>query len=83
MQYKVREEKREDRKAMRSIANQKQNIKLTKLKQTQRICVGGVKKIGYDPKSVEEFGGVVGWVYQLIYFGSHKYDPKHMYIWVK
>ena len=48
MQYKLREEKREDRKAMRYIANQKQNIKLTRLKQTQRICVGGVKKIGYD-----------------------------------
>ena len=60
---------------MRYIANQKQNIKLTRLKQTQRICVGGVKKIGYDPKSVEDFGGAVGLVYQLIYFGSHKYDP--------
>ena len=75
MQYKLREEKREDGKAMRYIANQKQNIKLTRLKQTQRICVGVVKKIGYDSKSVEEFGGVVGLVYQLIYFGSHKYDP--------
>eukprot|EP00493_Phyllostaurus_siculus_P014523 UN14748 len=45
---------------MRSIANQMQNIKLTRLKRTQRVCVGGAKKIGYDPKSVEEFGGIVG-----------------------
>ena len=56
MKYKLREEKREDRKAMRSIANQKQNIKLTRLKRTQRDCGGSAKKIGYDPKSVEEFG---------------------------
>ena len=81
MQYKLREEKREDGKAMRYIANQKQNIKLTRLKQRQRICVGGVKKIGYDPKSVEEFGGAVGLVYQLIYFGSHKYDPNICTYW--
>ena len=40
--YKLREEKREDRKAMRSIANQKQNIKLMRLKRTQRDCGGGV-----------------------------------------
>ena len=68
---------------MRSIANQKQNIKLTRLKRTQRDCGGGVQKIGYDPKSVEEFGVIVGLVYQSMYFESHKYDPKTMYIWVK
>ena len=62
MKYKLREGKRGDRKAMRSIENQKQNIKLARLKRTKRFCGGGLKKIGYDPKSVEKFGGVVGLV---------------------
>ena len=29
---------------------------LNRLKQTQRDCDGSAKKIGNDPKSVEEFG---------------------------
>jgi len=40
VKYKLREEQRDDRKAMRSIASQKQNIKLTRLKRTQRVCEG-------------------------------------------
>ena len=68
---------------MQSIANQKQNSKPTRLKRTQRVCIGGVKKIGYDPKTVEEFGEIVGLVFQLMYVESHKYDPKNMYILLK
>ena len=58
MKYKLRERKREERKAPRSNAKPKQKIKLTKLKRTQKIC--GREKTGFDPKRGEEFGGIVG-----------------------
>ena len=58
--YKLRERKREDRKAPRSNAKPKQKIKLKKLKRTQKVRSGGLKKTGYYPKSVEQFGGIVG-----------------------
>ena len=57
---KLRERKREDRKAPMSNAKPKQKIKLKKLKRTQKVRSGGLKKTGYDPKSVEQFGGIVG-----------------------
>ena len=57
---KLRERKREDRKAPRSNAKPKEKIKLTKLKRTQKVRSGGLKKTGYDPKSVEQFEGIVG-----------------------
>ena len=57
---KLRERKREDRKTPMSNAKPKQKIKLKKLKRTQKVRSGGLKKTGYDPKSVEQFGGMVG-----------------------
>ena len=36
----------------------KQKIRLTKLKQTQKVR--GLEKTGFDPKCDEEFGGIVG-----------------------
>ena len=59
VKYKLRERTREDRKVPRSNAKPKQKIKLTKLKRTQKVRDGGLKKIGYDPKVVEESGGIV------------------------
>jgi len=58
--YKLTERKREGRKAPMSNAKPKQKIKLKKLKRTQRVRSGGLKKTGYDLKSVEHFGGIVG-----------------------
>ena len=58
--FKLRERKREDRKAPRSNAKPKEKIELTKLKRMQKVRSGGLKKTGYDPKSVEQFGGIVG-----------------------
>ena len=43
-----------------SNAKPKQKIKLKKLKRTQKVRSGGLKKTGYDPKSVEQFGGIAG-----------------------
>ena len=60
MTYKLRERKLEDRKAPRSNTKPKEKIKSTKLKRTQKVRSGGLKKTGYDPKSVEQFGGIVG-----------------------
>ena len=60
MTYKLRERKREDREAPRSNAKPKEMIKLTKLKRTQKVRSGGLKKTSYDPKSVEQFGWIVG-----------------------
>ena len=60
MKYKLRERKREERKAPRSNAKPKQKIQMTKLKRIQKARSGGLEKTGYDPKSVEEFGGIVG-----------------------
>ena len=54
----MRERTREDRKAPRSKAKPKQKIKLTKLKRTQKVR-DGLKKIGYNSKVVEVFGGIV------------------------
>ena len=43
-----------------SNAKPKQKIKLKKLKRTQKVRSGGLKKTGYDPKSVDQFGVIVG-----------------------
>ena len=56
---KLRERKREDQKAPMSNAKPKQKIKLKKLKRTQKLCSDGLKRTGYDSKSVEQFGGIV------------------------
>ena len=56
---KINKQTRGDRKAPRSNAKPKQKIKLTKLKRTQKVRDGGLKKIGYDPKVVEGFDGIV------------------------
>ena len=60
VKYKLRERKREERNASRSNAKPKQKIQMKKLKRTQKVRSGGLEKTGYDPKSVEEFGGIVG-----------------------
>ena len=38
----------------------KKKIKLTKLEQTHKVRGRGLDKTGYDPKSVDKFGGIVG-----------------------
>ena len=56
---KSNERTREDRKAPRSNAKPKHKIKMTQLNRTQKVRDGGLKKIGYDPKVVEGFDGII------------------------
>ena len=55
---KLRERKREDQKAPMSNVKPKQKIKLNKLNRTHKVRSGGLKKTGYDSKSVEQLGGL-------------------------
>ena len=56
---KINKRTREDRKAPRSNAKPKHKIKMTQLNRTQKVRDGGLKKIGYDPKVVEGFDGII------------------------
>ena len=80
MTYKLRERKREDRKAPRSNAKPKEKIKLTKLKRTQKVRSGGLKKTGYDPKIVEQFWGDCRIVCKIMFLESQNLNLKIMYI---
>ena len=60
VKFKIRESVRKERKAPRSKAQKKQKLKLTKLERTQRTRGKGLVRVGYDPKSVLKFGGIVG-----------------------
>ena len=51
---------RKDCKAIRSKAQKKKELKLTRLGRTQRIRGNGLARVGYDRKSVLKFGAIVG-----------------------
>ena len=56
VKYELRERTRQDRMAPRSNANPEEKTMLTKLKWTQKVLNGGL-----DTKSVELFGGILGY----------------------
>ena len=59
VEYKIREKERKTRDAPRSKPQKKKKVSLKKLERTQRIRSEGLKRIAYDPKSVEKFRGIV------------------------
>ena len=56
MKYKITERDRENRAAPRFKPQKK---KLTKLNRAHKKRRAGLERVGYDPKSVEIFGGIV------------------------
>ena len=60
VKFKLRERERKERNAPRLDPKPKQKIKLTKLRRTHKVRSRGLDKTGYDPKSVDKFGGIVG-----------------------
>ena len=52
--------KRKNRNAGRSKAKPKQKVSLKKLQRTHKNRDSALNSIGYDPKSVVKFGGIVG-----------------------
>ena len=50
------------------LAKNLKKVKLTKLERTQRTRGSGLAKVGYDPKSVLKFGGIVGQLHDSFSF---------------
>ena len=60
VKFKLRERERKEQNAPRSDPKPKQKIKLTKLRRTHKVRSQRLYRTGYDPKSVDKFGGIVG-----------------------
>ena len=59
MKNKITERKRKSRAAPRSRPEKKKKPKLKNLERTHENRGAGLERVGYDPKSVEKFGGIV------------------------
>ncbi len=59
VKYRIRERDRKSRDAPRSAPKPKNKPSLKKLERIHGIRSKGLDRTGYDPKSVEKFGGIV------------------------